>query len=444
MIRILPLPVQLKYWNPFGILLMMLILFAACSGSKKLMKDAVVLEKGGLHQEAFDKYTFIYNSYADAEARVGMKRMAQQILNEKVQKAQMQCMSENFDAALIAFDDAIAFRNAYPTFDLNASGNLDESQKECKSRYIDMLYNKAESLVKEDDFESAHIYIRKIAALDRNNQKAQYLETMCDILPNYSAGSIAMDKGLWRDAYVYFNEVCKIDAGFKDALQRRDEALARGTFAIVYKISGNKNISDSREEALAAKIKGVLLASDNPFMELLERDDLDVIYEEQQETMTPGFEFETGAESGKLKRARFILSGELVSLDYGSTAESRSKCDCYAAYKIYSDKVNCYQYSQNASCSATFKYKLLDAETGKLYKSDIISFSDEDVGKRFTYEIMKKISLTSPTGMRDHDVNLSNLQNPETDPLISEQEMLNKMYSYIAMKVADAMNSFRP
>ena len=78
-----------------------------------MVKDAAVLEKGGLKQEALNKYSFIYDNYENAEARVGMKRMAQQILNEKVQRAQMQCMSENFEAALTAYDDAIAFRNGY-------------------------------------------------------------------------------------------------------------------------------------------------------------------------------------------------------------------------------------------------------------------------------------------------------------------------------------------
>ena len=97
------------------------------------MKDATVLEKGGLNLEALDRYSLIYSTYQNADASVGMKRMAQQILNEKVQKAQLQCMSENFDAALSAFDDAIAFRNAYPSFELKATVDLDESQRECQT-----------------------------------------------------------------------------------------------------------------------------------------------------------------------------------------------------------------------------------------------------------------------------------------------------------------------
>lgn len=415
-----------------------------CSHTKKLMKDAQVLEKGGLNSEAFEKYSSIYSNYSDAEARVGMKRTAQQILNVKMQNAQMLCMKENYEEALDSYDASQSFLDSYSLLELTTSGNIAESRMDCRDKYIDMLYARAESFVKNDDFENAQVNIKKIFSLDRKNQKAQFLETMCDLLPNYSAGIAAIEKGLYRDAYIYLNEVCKIDAGFRDALHLRDDAMENAAFSVVYKIVDNRNVSDGRETALAAKIKGELLSGDNPFLELLERDDLDVIFQEQQETLSPEFEGATGAEAGKLRRARFILSGELISLDYQSTPETKSKCDCYAAYRIYSEYVNCYQFSRSASCIASFKYKLLDAETGKLYKSDVISFSDEDTGKNFKYEIMKKLSLTSPTGMKDREVNLSNLQNPEVDLLLTEQEMLNKMNKFIAVKLANEMNSFRP
>ena len=417
---------------------------AACSSSKKMMKDAHVLEKGGLNVEAYDKYNYIYSNSSNAEARVGMKRMAQQILNDKMQIAQMKCMSENYEQALIAFEDALAFQRSNSSLELTGATMLEHSGKECKGRYIEMLYTDAEIFVRNDDYENAHSLIRKIFAIDRNNQKAKYLDMMCDILPHYNAGVLAMDKGLYRNAYVYFAEVCKIDAGFRDALRLRDETLLKGSFALVYRMTMNRSVSDVMEEALAAMIKGKLLAADNPFMELLERDDLSAIYREQQETLAPEFESEKGAEAGKLKRARFILSGEMVNWEYNVSPESKSKCDCYATFRINSEKVNCYQLTQSASAKATYKYKLLDAETGKLYKSDVITFQDSDAGKYFRYEIMKKLSLISPNGMRDHEVNLAGLQNPEINPLISEEDMATKMYEFVTTKVAVAMSAFRP
>ncbi len=409
-----------------------------------MMKDAQVLEKGGLNVEAFDKYNFIYSNYSSAEARVGMKRMAQQILNEKMQKAQMKCVTENYEEALPAFDDAISFYNTNASLELSGGAMMESSYKDCKSRYVEMLYEKAEKAVRNDDYENAHSLIRKIVAIDRNNQKAQYLDMMCDILPNYNAGLLAIENGLFRNAYINFAEVCKIDAGFRDALKLRDESLAKSSYALVYRVTMNKTVSDVIEEALAALIKGKLLTSDNPFLELLERDDLSALYMEQQETLAPQFESENGAEAGKLRRARFILSGELVNWEYSVSPENKSKCDCYATFRIYSEKVNCYQYTRSASAKATFKYKLLDAETGKLYNSDVVTFQDSDTGKNFKYEIMKKLSLTSPNGTKDHDVNLAGLQNPELDMLISEEEMAGKMYEFIAQKVAAAMSAFRP
>ncbi|MBL0317674.1 MAG: hypothetical protein IPP69_18720 [Flavobacteriales bacterium] len=364
--------------------LITVVLFTSCDATKKLMQDAQTLENGGLHAEALDKYAFIYNNYSNANARVGMKRVAQQILTSKSQKAQMMCMTENYEAAFAAYEDAIAFYNNNSNLELTQSVNLGESYSDCKSKYIDMLYSQAEEAVRMDNYEKANQLIRKIYAVDRNNQRAGYLEMMCDILPNYNAGVIAFDKEMYRDAYVYFDEVCKIDAGFKDARHLKEECLVKRSYSLVYRIVNNHDVADLFEESLASEIKGKLLNQSNPFMELLERDQIDMIFQELQETMTPEYESEGGASSGKLKRARFILAGELVSLEYKITPETTSKCDCYATYRIYSDKVNCFMYSQSASLNATFKYKLLDAETGKLYKSDVQNFSFNDVGKHYS------------------------------------------------------------
>lgn len=419
-------------------------LLVSCDVSKKLLHDAQVLEDGGLSSEAYDKYEFIYQNYSSSQARVGMKRSAQQILNSKSQKAQMLCMTENFEASLTAYEDAISFLNKNQSLELNQPMNLEESYRSCKSKFVDYIYTQAESAVRNEEYDKAHDLIRKIYSLDRNNVKAGYLEMMCDILPNYNAGKLALENEMYREAYIYFDEVCKIDAGFSDARKLRDESLEKGSYSLVYRIIQNDHIQDINEESLAAAIKGKLLQPSNPFLELLERDQMDMIFDEIKVTMSPEFDDEGGAQTGKLKKARFILAGELMSLEYKSTPEVTSKCDCYATYRIYSDKVNCYQYTQSSTMNASFKYKLLDAETGKLFKSDVLSFSLNDFGKHYSYEIQKKISLTSPTLTKDHDVNLSNKVEPEVDLLLTKTELTTKMNEFFAKEVAKAMASFKP
>jgi tetratricopeptide (TPR) repeat protein len=424
--------------------LLLFLIMVACSPSKKLLKEAHTLEQGGLSAEAMTKYSAVYSAYASPDALVGMKRVAQRVYDSKLQQAQMLCMAGNHEGALQAFDDAIAFRYSNTNLELNSMRAPEEMRKDCRNQYIDELYTEAEAQVKAQDFDRAHLLIEKIFRLDRNNKKAEYLDAMCEILPSYQAGVVAEEKGLWRDAYVYFDDVCRVDPGFSDALKRKEEALKKGTFSVVYKITDNRFVPNHHESALAARIKGELLKSDNPFIEVLERDDLDVIFQEQQETMNPQFEDGTGASAGKLKRARFILSGELLSVTYDDSAEKVSKCDCGAVYRIYSDKVDCYSYTSSSSLNAAFKFKLMDGETGKLYMSEVIRFNKEDLGKRYSYEIRQKISLTSATGLRDHDVDLSRMISPETDPLLSEEELDHVMHDFFAQQVGHVMSNFRP
>ncbi|MBL0317675.1 MAG: hypothetical protein IPP69_18725 [Flavobacteriales bacterium] len=60
------------------------------------------------------------------------------------------------------------------------------------------------------------------------------------------------------------------------------------------------------------------------------------------------------------------------------------------------------------------------------------------------YEILKKISLTSPTLTKDHDVNLSNKVEPEVDFLLTKTEMFAEMNEYFATELAKTVATFRP
>ncbi|MFM9983834.1 MAG: CsgG/HfaB family protein [Flavobacteriales bacterium] len=421
-----------------------ILFLASCNEGKKLMKEGQTLETGGLRSEALEKYTQAYYNFNRTEGLVGMKRMSQGILDGKFQSAQMSCMVENYEVALSAYEDAFAYQNQQVSLELKSPPSAMENYQACKSKYIESLYEEAESAVLKEEYEKGQNLIRKILSIDRRNQKAQYLDLMCEVLPNYNAGKRAMELEMWREAHVYFDEVCLIDAGYKDASAMRAECLKKGSFAVAYKIKDNKEAPDNVEKALGATIKGELLNSRNPYLELLERENLDVVIQEQQETLSPEFDSESSSSAGKLKRAQFILSGELVYYRSEVTPEVRQSCDCANKLSIYSDKVNCYEITSKRKLEATFKYQLIDAETGKLFISDVITFSKQDDGLKFDYEIQKKFSLMSPTGYKNHEVDLSTLKKPAPDLLLSEQDLLLQMNAFFSNKVSAALSKFSP
>ena len=408
------------------------------------MKQAQTLEAGGLRTEALEKYTSAYYDYDRTEGLVGMRRMSQGILDGKFQSAQMSCMVENFEIALAAYEDAFAYQNQNASLELKAPPSALENYQGCKTKFIETLYEEAEAAVLKEEYEKGQSLIRKILSLDRRNQKAQYLDLLCEVLPNYNAGKRAMELQMWREAHVYFDEVCLVDAGYKDAAALRADCLKKGSFAVAYKIKDNKEAPDNVEKSLGATIKGELLNSKNPYLELLERENLDVVIQEQQETLSPEFDSETSSSAGKLKRAQFILSGEIVYYKSEVSPELRQPCDCASKLLIYSEKVNCYEITSRRKLEATFKYQLIDAETGKLFISDVITFSKLDDGLKYDYEIQKKFSLMSPTGYKDHEVDLSKMKKPAPDLLLSEQDLLLQMNAFFSNKVTAALGKFSP
>jgi hypothetical protein len=428
-----------RHQFPIVYLLIVFTAFASC-GYKKLMKEAKVYEEGKLSSEALTTYQLAYLEYNKAEARVSMKRVAQSILDDKIRSAKMAYMSQEYITALSHYDEAYTYADQHNQLDLTISDMVRRERAECLSSYVNQLYQVAEQQVLNEDFEEAHATINKILSVDRNNQQAKFLEIMCDIVPSYQAGLKAVELQLWRQAFAYFDEVCKIDADYKDAFELREEAMSKSKCTFVFKPQDNIKVDDNVESTLSSAIKGSLLTIKNPFIELLERDNIDVVIKEQQETMAPQYEEGTGSQAGKLKKANYIISGEFVSFKSEMTPEKKKTAD--VGFDILgSDKVECYEISGKRILSISYKYSIIDVETGKLYFSDVLTFSDSDDFKRF--EVSVKKSIANGNGWLDRKFDLSKLKRKE-DPLKSEEEMLASMNAYIAEKINASVQNFNP
>jgi len=420
------------------------LILLSCAPEKKLLKEADILNQGGLSREAYAKYESIYKTYLAPEALISMKKIAQQELNTKLNNAAQQCVRKDYDNALLGYENAFAYLTEKEFLEIQLPIQANENYINCKNSYLEEMRISAELLIFDGNFLKAEQLIRKIYTVDRNYPHVGYLEMICDIMPHYNAGKKSLELGLYRNAWVSFNEVCKIDINFRNSKSLRDECLQKGSYTLVYKIKPNFSTPTGLDQALATTIKGELLNSNNPFLEILERDNLGVVLQEQQESLNPHFASEGGAEPGKLKRAQFVLSGELIQYKLTTSIEQTKKCDCATNLKLYSEKVECFETTRRRNLNGSYKFQLIDAETGKLYLSDVIAFDRSDDSKKYNYEIKKKISFVSPGMMRDHDVDFSQMKIPAENFLESEQDMNLLMNNFIAESIAKLMVTFQP
>ena len=439
------------------ILFLSVILFSvivSCNGQKKLMKEAKVYEDAGLREKAFQAYSSIYDQHAKPEALVGMKRIAQSIMIEKFQKAQMECMRGNYEQALSYYDEAFAYANSKINLSLEIPLSSEEQRSECKSDYFNTLYTQAEQAVLDENYEEAQRLIQKLRYLDRNNKKVEYLDLMSQIYPNYNAGVKAMELELWRDAYDYFNDVAKLDADFKDVLKLREQCLNKAKFTIAYVPILKPEIDDAIESSVSAFVKQKVLALQSPFLELVERESLEAMLQEQMNSMNAAFDQNDVIEAGKLAGARYIITGELIIYEHKTSPQRALEKKAYLGSNVDDKKVRYTEYRLGRGIDASFRYKILDAETGKIYAAEIIPYIERDnvvwsdfegdysrlYPGEWKWQLMNSKEDVVLIDKRDE---LMGQFTGRKGP-ISELEMRMKMMDEIGAKVAIAVKNFRP
>jgi hypothetical protein len=430
------------------------LLLCACGGAKKMMKDAKVYEQGGLKQEAFNLYSNAFTTYNKPEARIGMKRVAQQILDEQFQKAQRNCAMQNFEEALSNYDEGFRYQTKFSDLGLTISPGADLAFANCKNNFIENLYNRAEDLAHNGQFQQAKELIYKIQRLDSNNQKAEYLEVLCNILPFYNAGKKAYELELWREAYTNFNEVTKIDVGYLDALKLRDECLIKARITLAILPINNDKIDDAIERSMSANIKKAILDRKNPFVQLVDRENMDELLGEQKINMLGLFDDKTVVQAGKLLGARYILSTEIVSYDTKSTPTRSVDRKAYYGSSTNARKIKYQEFHASRNLDVAFRYQILDAESGLVYASEAIPFNTKDDAVWASFDGDQKevypgewkwqvIASKGDVVYYDQYDQLQKLFDGKHSPL-SENDLRTQFMNDVSSKVALSVLEFKP
>jgi hypothetical protein len=434
--------------------LLIAIIMVACTPQKKMLKEATTLENGGLREEAFNKYTLIYRDWENAEARVGMRRTAQELLNQKLANARMACLSGNYEQALEEYEQAFAYQSKFQDLELQGSSMAQDAYNQCKIDYVNYLYETAEDHVMAEEFEEAQRKINRIYSLDRNNKKVKYLEMMCDILPNYNAGKQAFDLGMYHEAYVYLTEVTRIDVAFRDAKFLRDECIRIVGYTIAYVPINHPKICDAVEATLGAAIKDHILDLKDPFIHLVERENLDQLLVEQKQSMEGIFDEATAIEAGKLLGARYLVTGEIISFDSDLSRLRENERKGFLGSTPQSKHVRYMEYTRSRTLDVSFRYQLVDALTGRIYASETIPFSASDKAEWAEFEgdpdmiwpgewKYQLIGSQEDYVDRDKKEELRKKLKANKEPL-SEMELQLRLSNFIGNKVSQAIANFKP
>jgi curli biogenesis system outer membrane secretion channel CsgG len=364
------------------------LLVYGCNGSKSLSKKAVKLEEAGLYSDAA---LFYYNSLIknrnNIDARIGLTKMGQRMLNNKVDDfTKTKAMGETKEA-VYAYLEAMAYHDKVERLgiELNYPRYITDDYEDVKAAYVKELYNESNELMADKKFNQATVILKEIEKFEPGYKDVSELKNTAVNEPLYLAAVQHFDAGRYRLAYYEFDEVYRADPNYKDAAILRNECLDLGKFPVAIGEFKNSSTQKGVNDRLAAFVITELSSINDPFLKIVERDNLDLILKEQRMSLSGIVDEGTAVEVGNLLGAKAIITGTVLSYSERKGRLKVSDKKGFEGYrvKLYNEETEKHYYKTrykpvtykeyyNANeVSISFQYKAISLETGEVLFSDI-------------------------------------------------------------------------
>ncbi len=378
-----------------------LIAMSSCSGSKAFVKRGMKMEEVGMMQQAANfYYTAVTKDAYNADALAGLQRAGQWVLNDHLARFDEARLAGNRGTAVSAFERAKAYQNKVERLGIGLLilSETEAAYNRVKNDHLEEVYEEAVAHLENEAFSESLRDFDEVLRLDPKYKDAQSLADIAYCEPLYRNGLKALEREHWRSAYNDFNACVGRDTNFKDAKVLREECLEKGQFAIALVNFENGSNRQGMETKLKSYVQQALGESQDPFLHLVDRENQELILQEQQLALSGVIDANSSVEVGGLMGAKAILKGTVVSCDVNTSSRQRTDMQGFESYKVakvnedgkkvYETKYRpvIYQkYQQTRTVKVTVQLSLISLETGKTEMTEIIKREQNDLTEYARY-----------------------------------------------------------
>jgi tetratricopeptide (TPR) repeat protein len=381
-------------------------LFASCHSSKHFYKVAAKQEAGGLVNEAAESYfTSLQRKRTNVDAQIGMKRTGQLVLNNLLNDFSKYKNFGDQKSAVYAYRQANNYKERIQSVGVSLllSDIYERDYQESKGTYLKGLYDEGNLLLEEKKFAEAEQKFNEIKQFDPSYKDTGNLGDIAYLEPLYQQGKLAMTMEHYREAFDAFEKVIAKKSSYKDASILRKECIEKGRFTIALVDFKNTSGTPGMETKVAAYTLKALTSSNDPFLHVVDRDNLQNIINEQHLQMTGIIDENTAVTVGELIGAKAILTGTVLGYSEKKGTLRSKQREGYTTYqervlnrtdgKYYMQTLykpcTFTEYYNSNSCTVSFQFKLTNIKTGEIIATEIIerTLNDEVIYGRFDGDV---------------------------------------------------------
>lgn len=379
------------------------LLLAGCNGSKSLAKKASKLDAAGLYSDAAQLYyESVLRNRTNVDARIGLTKTGQMVLNDKLGKFFQYHQSDEDKDAVYAFLDAERYQNQLKNVGITAEipNYYFNDFEEVKTKYVTHLYELGNELLASKRFEEANKALDELNKLMPDFKDAKELKAISTCEPLYISGNEMLESKKYRSAYHKFQEISRVSPNYKDVNDLINEALELGRFTMSVVPFENKTRIRGIENSVQSYLVNQLSQMNDPFFRIVERENLELILQEQQLALSGMVDERSAAEVGSLIGAKALLSGTVINYleSPGKLVETthrgfesyqvkmHNKEDDTYYYQTKYKPVTYKEYNQSHQAKVSLQYKIISLETGEILLSQIAEYTAEDALNFASYE----------------------------------------------------------
>lgn len=394
-------------------------LLAGCSGSKSFSNKGEKLDAAGLYAEAAEMYLqAAQRNTKNVDAKIGLKKAGQMVLNDKLSTFfKNAAMGSAKAEAVAAYQDAELYQGRVRAAGvvLEIPDHYKADFEKVKGEHLVELYNEGQALFEREEFPAAERIFARIAKLEPNYKDASSLQNVAYLEPLYRMGRTELEAGNFRKAHAQFTKVFEKNSTYKDVSTLRNECVTKGQFIVAVLPFTSSDKGNAMASKVQAHAMTALTEVNDPFLKVVDRENLDRILEEQRLSLSGVVDEQTAVRVGNLMGAHAVLMGTVVDYREIPGQLRRSTKDGYESYRVQQvnnetgekyfvtryKPVRYSEFYQENKVILSFNYRLVSLETGEVLVSKVAEREAEDHAYYATYDGNRDALLPAGKGTAD-------------------------------------------
>lgn len=372
--------------------------------------------------ESYEKAAdFYYRSYQvkanNAKTIQGLERTSPKLLEAKLKDFSKNYNAEQYELAIDLFEEARDYQLKLNRvgMDLSISKFYTDKYEDTKDILAEEYYKAYNESYRKEEYKKALDQLNKsIAYRPDYKDSQQRLLKLKEILKVekaeslYQSASEKYNQKDYRGAYLGFMEVSKNKANYKNTESLKSQALKKGMIRIGIFEFKNDTSAKGAGGALYSYVTTNIVNHGSPFVQLIERDNLDKLLKEQKLGMSGIVDQSTASSAGKLIGLDYVMLGRMVSVTQSDGQIRARSVPCYEMYSVRNNNGEIEQRGRNTSFTLyegtnrvvlEAKYQLVNVETGEIVLDELLSSSASDNVRYATYYgDYTRLSMTNSGG----------------------------------------------